>query len=40
MVCWARVYLKAHTVGQVVAGAALGTGCVMFFFWAFHVVTL
>ncbi len=23
MVCWARVYLKAHTVAQVLAGAAL-----------------
>ena len=23
MVCWARVYLKAHTIVQVVAGAAL-----------------
>ena len=40
MVCWARVYLKAHTVMQVIAGAALGTGCVVFFFWAFHLVTL
>ena len=40
MVCWARVYLKAHTVMQVIAGAALGTACVMFFFWAFHLVTL
>ena len=40
MVCWARVYLKAHTVMQVIAGAALGTVSVMFFFWAFHLVTL
>jgi membrane-associated phospholipid phosphatase len=40
MVCWARVYLKAHTVGQVVAGAALATASVALFFWLFHVRTL
>ena len=39
-VCWARVYLKAHTVGQVIAGAALGTVSVVLFFWLFHVRTL
>jgi membrane-associated phospholipid phosphatase len=37
MVCWARVYLKAHTLAQVVAGAALGTGSVILFFSLFHV---
>jgi membrane-associated phospholipid phosphatase len=37
MVCWARVYLKAHTVGQVIAGAVLGTGSVILFFYLFHV---
>jgi len=40
MVCWARVYLKAHTVMQVIAGAALGTSCVALFFYLFHVVVL
>lgn len=40
MVCWARVYLRAHTVGQVVAGALLATFSVTVFFWAFHIVTL
>ncbi|HTC29780.1 MAG TPA: hypothetical protein VK702_03580 [Candidatus Acidoferrum sp.] len=37
MVCWARVYLKAHTVGQVIAGAVLGTASVILFFYLFHV---
>ncbi len=40
MVCWARVYLKAHTFMQVVAGCALGTFSVMFFFRLFHISTL
>ncbi|MDQ2681656.1 MAG: hypothetical protein M3Y21_11675 [Candidatus Eremiobacteraeota bacterium] len=40
MVGWARIYLKAHTIGQVVAGAALATGSTAFFFWAFHIVRL
>ena len=40
MVCWARVYLKAHTIGQVIAGAALATFSVVFFFWLFKIVTL
>lgn len=40
MVCWARVYLRAHTVGQVVAGAMLATFSVGLFFWAFHIVAL
>ncbi len=39
-VCWARVYLKAHTVAQVLAGSALAVASVAFFFWAFHVRTL
>ncbi len=38
-VCWARVYLKAHTLGQVVAGAALGAVSVMLFFYLFHIRT-
>jgi membrane-associated phospholipid phosphatase len=37
MVCWARVYLKAHTVMQVVAGVALAVATTGFFFWLFHV---
>lgn len=37
MVCWARVYLKAHTVAQVVAGALLATVTTMLFFYLFHV---
>jgi membrane-associated phospholipid phosphatase len=36
-VCWARVYLKAHTVAQVIAGSALGAASVVFFFYVFHV---
>lgn len=39
-VCWARVYLKAHTVAQVIAGAALAAGNVTLFFYLFHVKTL
>lgn len=39
-VCWARVYLKAHTVMQVIAGAVLGTASVALFFWLFHVATI
>ena len=37
MVCWARVYLKAHTVAQVVAGAALGAVSTTLLFYIFHV---
>jgi membrane-associated phospholipid phosphatase len=37
MVCWARVYLKAHTILQVVAGAALAICTTAFFFSMFHV---
>jgi membrane-associated phospholipid phosphatase len=40
MVCWARVYLKAHTIGQVVAGATLAAASVALFFWLFHVRTM
>ena len=35
IVCWSRVYLRAHTVAQVVAGVALGTGSVFFFYKLF-----
>ena len=37
MVCWARVYLKAHTIAQVVAGVLLATVTTMLFFYLFHV---
>ena len=40
MVCWARVYLRAHTVAQVVAGCALAAFSVAFFFRLFHISTL
>jgi membrane-associated phospholipid phosphatase len=40
MVCWARIYLKAHTFAQTVAGAALGTICVVLFFHLFKVSTI
>jgi membrane-associated phospholipid phosphatase len=40
MVCWARVYLKAHTVGQVVAGAGLAIVSTTLFFYIFHVRTM
>src|SRR5690348_5377240 len=36
-VCWARVYLKAHTIAQVIAGAALAAASVVLFFYLFHV---
>lgn len=37
MVCWARVYLKAHTIAQVLAGVALAAATTAFFFSLFHV---
>jgi membrane-associated phospholipid phosphatase len=37
MVCWARVYLKAHTVAQVLAGVALAVLTTGFFFSVFHI---
>jgi membrane-associated phospholipid phosphatase len=37
MVCWARVYLKAHTVMQVLAGVALAVITTAFFFSMFHI---
>src|SRR5581483_5460483 len=40
MVCWARVYLKAHTLAQVLAGAALAAASVVLFFSLFHVAEL
>lgn len=37
MVGWARVYLKAHTPMQVIAGALLALGSTILFFHLFHV---
>ena len=37
LVAWARVYLKAHTIAQVVAGTALAACTVIFFFKIYHV---
>jgi len=37
MVCWARVYLKAHTIAQVLAGIGLAVATTAFFFSLFHV---
>jgi membrane-associated phospholipid phosphatase len=39
MVCWARVYLRAHSLMQVFAGGALGAFSVVLFFHFFHVST-
>jgi membrane-associated phospholipid phosphatase len=38
IVCWSRVYLKAHTVAQVLVGAGLGALSVLLFFHIFHLV--
>ncbi len=37
LVGWARLYLKAHTPAQVIAGTALATVTVLFFFRVYHV---
>ena len=37
LVCWARVYLRAHTVAQVLAGVALAASTVALFFGLFGV---
>jgi len=38
IVCWSRVYLKAHTPAQVIAGVALGGFTVLLFFRIFRLV--
>ena len=38
IVCWARVYLKAHTLWQVVAGTGLATVSTLVVFRLFHVI--
>ncbi|MBU1670686.1 MAG: hypothetical protein KKF41_16540 [Actinobacteria bacterium] len=34
-VCWARVYLKKHTISQVLAGACAGAAIPVLTFWVF-----
>jgi membrane-associated phospholipid phosphatase len=38
LVCWARVYLRAHTLAQVLVGCALALVSVVVFFRLFHVI--
>ena len=38
IVGWSRVYLRAHTVPQVLAGIALGSGSVLIFFRLFKLI--
>ena len=41
IVCWARVYLRAHTPAQVIAGAglaAVSTYVMLVFFHLFHLI--
>ena len=38
LVCWARVYLRAHTVAQVVAGVLLAVASTVLFFRLFHII--
>jgi membrane-associated phospholipid phosphatase len=39
LVGWSRIYLKAHTFLQVLAGTALGVVSVLLFFYLFHIIT-
>lgn len=38
LVCWARVYLRAHTPAQVIAGAAVAVVSTLVFFRLFHII--
>ncbi|HZV79720.1 MAG TPA: hypothetical protein VFF60_08960 [Candidatus Binatus sp.] len=38
LVCWARVYLRAHTPAQVIAGAAVAVASTLVFFRLFHII--
>lgn len=38
LVCWARVYIRAHTVTQVLAGAALAIVSTLVVFRVFHLI--
>jgi membrane-associated phospholipid phosphatase len=37
LVAWSRIYLRAHTLSQVLAGIVLGAASVAVFFRIFHV---
>lgn len=38
LVCWARLYLRSHTLGQVIGGAALAVANTALFFRLFHLI--
>ena len=38
LVCWARVYLRAHTISQVLVGAGLAVASTLVFFGLFHLL--
>ena len=38
LVCWARVYIRSHTVAQVLAGAALAIVSTLVVFRVFHLI--
>jgi len=38
LVCWARVYLRSHTLSQVVVGAGIAVVSTLIFFKLFHLV--
>ena len=38
LVCWARVYLRAHTIAQVLAGGVVAIASTLIFFRLFHLL--
>jgi membrane-associated phospholipid phosphatase len=38
LVCWSRVYLRSHTLAQVVAGVLLAVASTILFFKLFHII--
>jgi membrane-associated phospholipid phosphatase len=38
LVCWARIYLRSHSLGQVLGGAALAVASTVVFFRLFHLI--
>lgn len=38
LVCWARIYLRSHTIAEVLGGAALAVASTFFFFKIFHLI--
>jgi membrane-associated phospholipid phosphatase len=38
LVCWARIYLRSHTLGQVLGGSALALANTALFFRLFHLL--